>query len=160
MESPLAISNFFIKEANLKSIELTPMKLLKLVYLAHAWHLGLYNEPLIDEPVYAWKYGPVVTSVYYEFRDYHNSQITSPTKLPFSMIVPFPTDEKTPFLTKIWTLYKDYNGVQLSSMTHKVGTPWYNVWVNENGKNRLSAVIPNSLIQEYYQSKINQTATS
>ena len=38
----------------------TPMGIVKLVYLAHGWQLGWDGEPLINEPVEAWTYGPVI----------------------------------------------------------------------------------------------------
>jgi len=44
------------------------MKLQKLVYYAHGWHLALNNEPLIDEQVECWQYGPVISSLFHEFK--------------------------------------------------------------------------------------------
>jgi uncharacterized phage-associated protein len=73
--SPLAIANYFIELAKKKDKFITPMKLQKLVYFAHGWCLALSDEPLIDEKIEAWKYGPVVTSLYHEFKRYGNDGI-------------------------------------------------------------------------------------
>ena len=45
--SALAVANWFVE--NLAGT--TPLKLQKLIYFAHGWHLALKGEPLIDEVV-------------------------------------------------------------------------------------------------------------
>jgi uncharacterized phage-associated protein len=49
--------------------DITPLKLQKLLYYAEGYSLALRGEPLFREPIMAWRYGPVVRSVYktYEF---------------------------------------------------------------------------------------------
>ena len=51
------------------------MKLQKLAYYAHGWNLGLTGEPLLDEQIQAWSYGPVVFSVYKAFQEYGADEI-------------------------------------------------------------------------------------
>ncbi|QLH42366.1 MAG: DUF4065 domain-containing protein [Coxiellaceae bacterium] len=53
------------------------MKLAKLIYVAHGWSLALNDVPLIDEAVQAWKFGPVIESVYHEFKHFGNDVINS-----------------------------------------------------------------------------------
>ena len=48
MEKALAIANFFITLGVERECPPTQMKLQKLVYFAHGWHLGLYDQPLIE----------------------------------------------------------------------------------------------------------------
>jgi uncharacterized phage-associated protein len=72
--NPIAIANYFIELAKF----ITPMKLQKLVYFAHGWCLALADKPLINEKIEAWQYGPVVSSLYREFKKYGNEGITSP----------------------------------------------------------------------------------
>ena len=67
---PIAVANFFIQKSIETGLEVTPMKLLKLVYIAHGWSLGLFGEPLIDEAVVAWTYGPVIPDLYKVLKDY------------------------------------------------------------------------------------------
>ena len=52
------------------------LKLVKLVFLAHGWRLGCKGDPLIREQVEAWKYGPIVRSVYDAFKEYGKRRIT------------------------------------------------------------------------------------
>jgi len=63
METPLAVANYFIKKSQDDGIAVTPMQLVKLVYIAHGWHLGLHHSQLLTESIQAWKYGPVIPSV-------------------------------------------------------------------------------------------------
>ena len=58
------IANEFLRLAKESGQSLTPMQLLKLVFIAHGWMLGLYGEPLISDDVQAWKYGPVIPDLY------------------------------------------------------------------------------------------------
>ncbi|HTK20959.1 MAG TPA: type II toxin-antitoxin system antitoxin SocA domain-containing protein [Mucilaginibacter sp.] len=154
MYSSQQIANFFIKKSHSTGIELTPMKLLKLAYIAHGWHLGLFGEPLLNEVVYAWKYGPVINSIYHDFKRYHDCQISELYSNPFNNSTPLPDDAIAPFLDKIWNIYKQYNGVQLSTMTHQPNTPWDITWNQNGGKDKSSVIIPNDLIKDYYQTKI------
>ena len=74
--SAVAVANYFVRKSLETGKELTPMKVLKLVYIAHGWNLALYDEPLISDSIQAWKFGPVIPSVYQAFRVFRNSQIT------------------------------------------------------------------------------------
>ena len=55
MYPSLVVSNFFINKSIEEGVELTPMKLLKLVYITHGWFLGYNDRPLIQEPLEAWR---------------------------------------------------------------------------------------------------------
>jgi len=158
MESSIAVANFFVQKSFDTGVELTPMKVVKLVYIAHGWHLALYNgEPLINEVVQAWKYGPVVDTVYREFSKYRSSQITQQgTELGENMriITPSVCSDKKELLEKIWSVYGQYNGLQLSTLTHQENTPWDIVWNKEGGSKKSGAIIRNSLIEDHYKEKI------
>ena len=52
----IAVANYFIDKAKADGVPLTHMKLQKLIYFAHGWHLALYGEPLIDEEIQAWEF--------------------------------------------------------------------------------------------------------
>lgn len=156
IETSLAIANFFIKKANSECNIITPMKILKLVYISHGWHLGIMDKPLIAEPVVAWKYGPVIPVVYNEFKKYGNTNVDD-TGFIFNekmeIIVPMPNKTNLKFLEKIWSVYKNYTGIQLSALTHEEGTPWDIVWNKEGGKDKKDAIISNDLIKQHYKSK-------
>jgi len=73
---PKAIANYFLELAERDNRPLSPMKIQKLIYYANGWYLGITGEPLIDEQVEAWTFGPVIPSIYREFREFGNRPIT------------------------------------------------------------------------------------
>ena len=138
--SASTIARYFIEKTGGSK---TPMQLNKMTYIAHGWCLAIYNRPLIVENVEAWKYGPVVPILYYEFKKYGGDNV------PFNMPIEETKcirDGDISLLNKIIEVYGKYEGVQLSAMTHQKGTPWYRVW-NSKGRN---SIIPNDMIKEYY----------
>jgi len=154
METPISVANYFVNKSIYDGVELTPMKLLKLVYLAHGWNLGLKNEPLLAEAVQAWKFGPVVKSVYDSFKKFKDTQIDGLDFDVQTMSYVIPKDEYTiSLLNKIWDVYKDYTGLELSTLTHEEGSPWDIVWNKEGGKNKPFSIIRNYLIADYYRKK-------
>lgn len=157
MENPLAVANYFIQKSFDTGKELTPMKLVKLVYIAHGWHLALTDKPLINEAIQAWKYGPVINSLYHKFKPYGNEQIakTEDEYKGLQLITPNVNETRKEFLDKIWEVYGNSNGIELSSLTHQPSTPWDIVWNRQGGKDGKSVIIPNDLIKLHYKEKAN-----
>ena len=145
--SASTIARFFIQETNGSK---TPMQLNKMTYIAHGWCPAIYNRPLIVEDIEAWKYGPVVPVLYYLFKQYGHDYIPVTRVEEISAI----TKEDRTLLEKIIEVYGNCDGIQLSAMTHRKGTPWHQVW-HQNGRN---SKIPNSIIKDYYVGKAKQSA--
>lgn len=132
-----AVANFFLTLAKERGVKLSPMKLQKLAYFAHGWHLAFTNQPLIDEKVEAWQYGPVIPSLYHEFSNYGAGNISKlATELDddFELVTPVlpRNDEADKFanalLEKIFDVYGKYTGIELSNLTHLPDTPWSQTW--------------------------------
>lgn len=135
------IANYFLFKYG-KDGEITPMKLIKLVYISYGWYLGIFGTRLINEQPEAWKYGPVIPSLYHSFKSYRDSVITyQPAK-------PNIEDSVQKFLDKIWQVYGQYTGVELSTMTHQSDSPWSKVW--NTSRSIKSNEISDYLIEEYY----------
>ncbi|WP_207815410.1 Panacea domain-containing protein [Pseudomonas sp. BNK-6] len=130
----------------------TPMQLLKLVYIAHGYMLARHGVPLINEPVQAWQYGPVVRSVYQAVRDFRSSPVT---QVPSAPMENFNADERT-IMRDVARTYGKADGVTLSAATHQPGTPWSVTW-NNQGKN---AVISNDMIESFYRWILSQPTHS
>jgi len=152
--SPKAIANKFLELAQQESQSLTQMQIQKLVYISHGFHLALVNQPLIDEEVQAWQYGPVIPSLYEEFRGFGNKPITKEATITtiddnfnINSIAPRVNDTQTEELIKaVWNKYKVYSGPNLSDLTHQTGTPWSTVVQS----NSFFSTIDNSIIRNYY----------
>lgn len=158
----ISVANFFIGKAQEEGRKITPMQLLKLVYIAHGWHLGLYGTPLIGESAQAWKYGPVIPSVYHDFKHYGKGNIDRQKSIfvDEKLIVPSVTDDRArDFLSSVWNAYKHLDGWQLSAITHEQGTPWSITWEECGGDHFAGHPIAESLIAEHYRGLAEQRQT-
>ena len=141
--SAKAVANYFFMLSKKTGRPITPLKMQKLVYIAHGWHLGITEKPLVDDEYpEAWEFGPVFPSLYHEFKHFKGNPIKEPAR---ELILTQPLDSwdwdwdsleaETPcidndddevrkFLDNIWNSYSKYSGIKLSSMSHGPGTPW------------------------------------
>lgn len=152
--SAKAVANTFLQLSSGSSYAIDPLKMQKLIYFAHGWHLALTGAPLIDEYVEAWPYGPVVPSLYHDLKIYGSSPIQEPLRafdyLTGNIVVPAVSDDPVAadIIAKVWEVYGKYSGLQLSDMTHQSGTPWERTRVtNINARN---ADINNNMIREHF----------
>ena len=136
------IAEFLLYLSTREGRPITPMQLLKLAYISHGWMLGLYGKPLTCEAAEAWEYGPVLPSLYHQFKRFKGSCITHN-----HAFAPADFDsQESSIMTQVWDAYSGYTGIQLSALTHKPGTPW-DITRRDSGA---GAVIPNDLIAEHY----------
>jgi len=161
----VAVANYFVTKAFEDSVPITLLQVVKLTYLAHGWHLGhTHGKGLILEQVQAWKYGPVIPSVYVAFRENGDSPIKELAKSwsinGFQTLKVPKTDSRTTLLDNVWKAYGKYSGPQLSELTHQHGTPWDLVWNEFDGKNGYAVVIPDALIQKHYEERLKQSEES
>lgn len=159
-----AVANTFLRLGHERHMPLDPMKMQKLVYFAHGWHLGLDGGPLISEPIEAWDYGPVVASLYRDLKPFGAGQIIEfisefePTPSGgYRFTPPFVEDaEETAFLRRILDVYGQLTALQLSEMTHRPNTPWSTVRTTNPGAR--GVVIPDSLMKAYFKQLAQQNA--
>lgn len=157
-----SVANYFIGYYKNKKTDITPMKIQKLIYFSHGWNLAIFEEALIDELVEAWRYGPVIPSIYHEFKFFGKDSITSfaysrenyPSKPLENIIflkIPIPENENTiALLDRIIEVYGKLSVIQLSNLTHQPDTPWAQVWNKNSPKNKN---IDNKIIKKYFKSK-------
>lgn len=146
--NPKAVANYFIRVAKNSDTAITPMQLQKLVYISHGWHLGLFSKPMIDDSFEAWKYGPVCSSLYQQFKSYGSGPIRHLAPMePWKELSS--SDRQTLVILEfVWKHYGQMHGVKLSNLTHAKGTPWA---VTQDLKpSRRHAKISNDLIEDHY----------
>lgn len=152
----LSIANYFIEKAKQEEKTIRPLKLIKLVYIAYGYGLAMLNRSLIDErfdKVEAWKYGPVIPSVYHSFKIYRDQPITAKTivmenddKGNIKYVEPILQDDNVKALCDyVWKKYGAYEDSYLVSILHGKGTPWGMTY--REGENN---TIPEFLTKRYY----------
>lgn len=157
--TPQHIANYFLDQARAERRPMGQMKLIKLVYIAYGWYLALKGERLFDEPIQAWQHGPVVPSVYHEFKHYGGDSITERAAFydldTGEFIYPEvdPADEETrEVLSKVWAAYKNFSAWTLRNKTHEPGTPW-TLTYHQGVRNK---VITDDLIESHFAHKIRE----
>ena len=145
--SAWVIAGRFLGIARDKAKPLRHMKLQKLVYFAHGWRLALSDgESLITDRVEAWQFGPVIRVIYQKFKGFGGNPIDD------GVMEESVVDEATnALLEKIWEVYGDYNGAQLSNLSHAKGSPWEQIYDHRYR----GAIIPKQLIKEYFKEQMS-----
>jgi len=158
--SPLAIANNFIEQFGAgKGIE--HMKLQKLVYCSYGWSLAVYglDQPrLTTEGPEIWKHGPVFDSLYHAFKIFGRKPITAPqSSNPFATPENVDQDDENirNLVSWIWGRYGHLSGFALSDLTHKDGSPWHRVAVENNFKLAYNTEIPDQYILEEFSELLN-----
>lgn len=154
-----AIANELLDLAARDNRKLTQIEIQKLVYFSHGWHLALVGQNLIEEQIEAWKYGPVVRSLYDAFKKFGSSEITEKAvywKISNSRLVPswYPTIQSASVeddacaravVQSVWKKYGLIPPFKLVEITHLNGSPW------QKSQERGDTYIPNEEIKEYFE---------
>lgn len=148
---PTYVANSILYKARQEGIEIRPLKMQKLMYFLHGWSLATSGHPIVGEQFEAWPYGPVLSSIYQEFKGYGAEPITDyacefdpESGEEKKLMVSLNDTAFQQLLDSVWNKYKSFSGPQLSSMTHAEGTPWKGV------RDAGMAYIPNETITNYF----------
>lgn len=117
-----AVANEFLRLAEQDRTAIDPMKLQKLIYLAQGWSLVFLSRSLVQEKIKAWKYGPVIPSLYDEFREFRANPITRAAR--GGEAAPALDLTSLQLIRKVWEAYGNQTAIQLSTMTHEPGYAW------------------------------------
>ena len=145
-----SVANAFLRLSQRDTQPLTNMQLQKLVYIAHGYNLALFDEPLIEDQVKAWQWGPVIPPLYNRLKKYGAGVIDGEVK---DAVTIDPASNEGRVIEQVWQSYKGFTGAQLSAITHQEGSPWSATWAVDK-----FGVIDNSLIAEHYKSLLARNA--
>ena len=159
-----SIANEFLDLSDQAERKLTQIEIQKLVYFAHGWNLALTDKPLIGEFIEAWRYGPVVRTLYDAFRKFGSEPITEKATSwrmdsngKFDCETPViqsdsPVDDfyARELVSKVWQKYGSLSAFKLVEITHLPDSPWRQAF--EQNK----PYIPNESIQAYFKSLMAQ----
>jgi uncharacterized phage-associated protein len=129
---PSWVANTFILQAKNDGVrDVDPLKIQKLVYNLHGWHLATTGSPVVGEQFEAWPNGPVLSSLYQKFKKYRWHRITDyaediePATGEAKALIVAVSDEKFyDIFRAVWKRYRGFSGEQLSALTHAENTPW------------------------------------
>ena len=156
--SAASVANSFLSRSfgdqNMPGI--SPMKIQKLLYLAHGYHLAETGQPLLDEFFEAWKFGPVLPSIYHACK--HNGSRSINSYIVDNAFgnrpAPIPTEPlANEIIDFVWHEFGQEDAATLSDWTHVRGGPWDKV--TESGTSIMrNKDIPNELIENYFKENL------
>lgn len=164
MHTALDIAKWFILETNSeKNMNqssnndydvyegITHLKLQKLLYFANGICLAETGEPLFSDNIEAWSYGPVIKSVYDEFKKFGRKPLElkdisdEEKKIIINKVVHDSKIRK--ILDFVYENYAIYTAWKLVDMAHEKGSPWDITMEKNKGE---KGIIENSLIKDYF----------
>lgn len=125
------------------------MKLQKIVFYSHAYHLVHNGSPLIDERIEAWANGPVVPALFDKHR--HSFVVPSGHFAEFAGKKPLGSSEVTAIRAAL-EAFRNKTGAELSDLTHSEA-PWRNARKGLSPAARSHNEISNAAILEFYASR-------
>lgn len=143
--TPIQVANHFIRKYG--RVGFTGMH--KLLYLSHGWHLTLKDEPLFEEQIEAWQFGPVYRSVYYArkgeslervFGESQDQEVISDTWY-------------VALFQNIYRAYGKRSTSELASLTYAPDTPWSETTFKYRDRDEefpLHLKIENHIIKEHF----------
>lgn len=139
MTSALAVANTILGQAYNEKMKITPMKLQRLLYLLYKEYIKQTGEPLFSERFEVWQYGPVLVSIYDDFKRYKENHIEEYSykvnengKEIYTSINLGSSKEFRDIFYEVWNKYKWYDASYLSELTRKEGTAWRKAVENKN----------------------------
>lgn len=124
------MANLFLDWFAARQQTVTPLKLQKILYFCHADFLVRTGYPLVAEEFEAWRYGPVLPSVYQAFkksvgcgirgRATHFDPITLRSSQPVAAL----DGRYEAIIRPIFDIYAPVDAGCLSAVSHADGGPW------------------------------------
>lgn len=147
------IAKYIIWKSQKAGLQITNKKLQKLLYYAQAWHLVFRGKSLFKEDIQAWVHGPAINSVYQEYKKFGFSPIQ--IEIDSAEAVNGLTPEELEIIDAVWDTYGSLDASYLEILTHRED-PW--VITRNNAPEYMSstAVIPTTLMKEFYGKKLQE----
>jgi uncharacterized phage-associated protein len=140
----LTLANYILKKAQHQGHGISNLKLQKILYYVQGYYLAKFDEPLFPDEIQAWKLGPVVPGVYYEFSVYGSDDLVMTSEPDMGNC----TEEEMQLIDKVINAKIHVPVRQLVDDTHQED-PWR--IATSNGTNiALNTEISLSSIKEYF----------
>lgn len=119
---------------------ITNLTLQKMLYYVQGYYLKKYNEPMFDNTMEAWQYGPVVPDVYFIYKD-NRKEVIKGVAMKDEKVI---SKEDKIFLNSLLQQLIKINPWALVRKTHSE-KPWDKNFINE-----MNVEIPISDMEEYF----------
>jgi len=158
MKTAIEVANYFIQKGVEEVRPLTHLKLQKLLYVAYGWYYAQFDKRLFDEVLQAWKYGPVVHSVYLKLKHFGDRCIETelseedediPGRYHTPMLRRKKDGDIIKFLDDIWDGYAKFTAIELTNYSHVKGSPWHQL-VEHMGSIPKYQDLGDQAIKEYF----------
>jgi uncharacterized phage-associated protein len=119
--SALDIANKVIINTDIdKGDIISNLKLQKMMYYLQGFNLAFFDEKLFEDDIEAWQYGPVVPSIYYNFKDFGKGAIFLSEEVEE---VQLGSSEQEDMFHQVMEEYGKFSAIRLMEMTHNE-IPW------------------------------------
>ena len=154
--TPSHVANFFLDCAEKEGGDLTMLKLQKLVYFAYGWTFAVLGQELFnttEHPIRRYRYGPVIESLYWEFKflknhpiDRYSRSLNNDGEFGVERI---PVHAKAyGILQQVWKAYRTLKNYELIALTHEDDSPW------DKANKRGDARLDKKEIAKYFKEKL------
>lgn len=138
------VAKLFLRLGEKYEDGITNLKIQKLVYYAQGFYLALYDEELFADDIEAWTHGPVVPTLYHEYKTFGQDPITPPEKFNPHICL---TKNEINHINEIYDVFGQFSAWRLRNMTHEE-SPWLN-------HEATASVIEKKELKEYFSTRIN-----
>lgn len=123
------------------------LKLQKMLYFLYGWYYAKFNKNLFEDNFVAWKLGPVVQEVYFEYSKYIANPICENYNIQLDL-----NKQEIGFIDESIESLKDKSARDLVNKSHET-IPWKTTFDNGAGKGN---IISKRKIQSYFSEVINK----
>lgn len=118
----LDVANVILKLSNPEVGDfISNLKLQKLLYYTQGFSLVILQQPIFEEDIKAWDYGPVVENVYHAFKGNGSEAICPNEEFDTSFL----SEKELELLINVYEVYGQFSALKLMNMTHEEA-PWKN----------------------------------
>ncbi|TGO02412.1 hypothetical protein PN36_25580 [Candidatus Thiomargarita nelsonii] len=115
------VANYFLlKGDNEEESGICNLKLQKLLYYAQGFYLALFEQPLFDSKIEAWRHGPVCPELYHKYKNHGRNLIPAPPDFKPTSVL---SHEQIEFLDEVYDVFGQFSAWKLRNMTHDE-PPW------------------------------------
>ena len=134
------VANHILNHLHGKRRSISNLKLQKILYFIQAQFLITYGEPCFRDPILAWDSGPVVKSVFDEYKIFGAGSIPSITQKPVNTVIQV---KDLMLINDVIQMCDKYGSTTLLNFIHGQ-MPW------KQGRNRANNYITNEDLYKFF----------